>query len=149
MKKALLLVVAIFTMSTMTIAQTNLGVRLGAGYGYGLELSGQFGMGSNRLEADLGFSSYHNDWTYINLCGIWQWTWEISGPWGWYAGVGANLGVYSGEYDGFGLGVAAQIGLEFNPNIPLQFTLDVRPNWGFVGYSGFGWGAALGIRYKF
>ena len=70
-------------------------------------------------------------------------------------GIGANLGLYSGVNDpnykdGLGLGFVAQIGLEFNPSaIPFQFTLDARPQWDVIGHSGFGYGLALGIRYRF
>ncbi len=150
MKKTLIILVAVL-MGSFAMAQTNLGVRLGGGDGFGGELSGQFGLGGNRLEADLGWTG-GDHWSYINLSGIYQWTGNITGPLGWYAGIGANLGLYGGDNEaykaGLGLGVALQAGLELNLNIPFQFTLDVRPSWGFIGHSGFGWGAALGIRYK-
>ena len=151
MKKIFLAIVAVFCMSTMVNAQNWIGVRGAFGSGYGAELSGQGRMGGNRLETDLGWASGTN-WSYINLTGIYQWTGAIAGPFGWFAGVGANLGLYSGsnaDYNGFGLGLAAQVGLELNLSIPLQFTLDFRPQWDFIGHSGFGYGGALGIRYRF
>lgn len=149
MKKFIVAIVAVFAMSTVANAQiSTLGVRGAFGSGAGAELSAQWGMGGNRLETDLGWAGNQN-WGYINLSGIWQWTGSIAGDFGWFAGVGANLGIYSGAYSGFGLGLAGQAGLEYNFPIPLQVTLDVRPSWSFIGYSGFGWGVALGLRYRF
>lgn len=153
MKKFIIAIVAVFAMSTAASAQIqDLGVRGAFGSGAGAELSAMWGLGGNRLETDLGWAGGH-DWSYINLTGVYQWTWALGGDFGWFAGIGANLGLYSGtnaEYSGFGLGFAAQIGLEFNPSaIPFQFTLDFRPSWGLIGHSGFGYGGALGIRYRF
>ena len=152
MKKLFIALVAVFAMSTMASAQIkDLGVRGAFGSGAGAELSAQWGMGGNRLETDLGWAG-GDHWGYINLSGIYQWTGTISGDFGWFAGIGANLGLYNGtdkDYDGFGLGLAAQAGFEYNFSFPLQLTLDVRPNWGFIGHSGFGWGLALGVRYRF
>lgn len=156
MKKIIIAIVAVFAMSTAASAQIqDLGIRGGFGGGFGGELSAMWGMGGNRLETDLGWAG-GNHWSYINLNGVYQWTWELGGEFGWFAGVGASVGIYStdGNVDhyesGLGLGVLAQIGLEFNPSaIPFQFTLDVRPQWDFIGHSGFGYGAALGIRYRF
>jgi hypothetical protein len=155
MKKILLTVVAIFAMSTMANAQIkDLGVRGAFGAGAGAELSAMWDcglLGANRLETDLGWAG-NKDWGYINLTGIVQWTGDLGSNFGWFAGVGANLGLYNGndaDYDGFGLGLAAQVGLEYNFSIPIQLTLDFRPGWSFIGHSGFGYGVALGIRYRF
>lgn len=153
MKKLFIAIVAVFAMSTVASAQIqDLGVRGAFGSGYGAELSAMWGLGGNRLETDLGWAS-GSSWNYINLTGIYQWTWELGGDFGWFAGVGANVGLYTGDgvSDNLGLGVAAQIGLEFNPSaIPFQFTLDFRPQWDILGaHSGFGYGGALGIRYRF
>ena len=157
MKKIIIAIVAVFAMSTAASAQIqDLGVRGAFGGGAGAELSAMWGLGGNRLETDLGWAG-DKHWSYINLTGIYQWTWNLGGDFGWFAGVGANVGLYShdnnyvgNDRDGLGLGVAAQIGLEFNPSaIPFQFTLDFRPSWGLIGYSGFGYGGALGIRYRF
>ncbi|MBR1850816.1 MAG: hypothetical protein IJ789_05530 [Bacteroidales bacterium] len=145
MKKVILALAAIITLGTAANAQiSTLGVRFGGGWGWGGELSAQWGMGGNRLETDLGIAG-----NYLNLTGIYQWTGNITGPFGWYAGVGASLGFITGNDGGLGLGVAAQVGLEFNPSFPLQFTLDFRPEFGLVGHSGFNPGWALGIRYRF
>lgn len=151
MKKVLFALVALFAFTTAVNAQNFIGVRGAFGSNHGGELSGQFGMGANRLELDLGWAG-HDDWAYYNLSGIYQWTGTITGDFGWYAGVGANVGFWNHPNDGgeFGLGVLLQGGLEYNFPIPLQITLDVRPQWDFIGAaSGFGYGLALGLRYRF
>ena len=152
MKKIIIAIVAVFAMSTAANAQIqDLGVRGAFGSSAGAELSAMWGLGGNRLETDLGWAGGH-EWNYINLTGVYQWTWELGSGFGWFAGVGANVGLYTGtNNDGIGLGIAGQIGLEFNPSaIPFQFTLDFRPQWDILGYhSGFGYAGALGIRYRF
>ena len=116
---------------------------------YGAEISYQLLAGNNRVELDLGFSGNE----YINLAGIYQWTGPIAGGFGWYVGPGVNLGYCI--HHGFGIAVILQGGVEYNfSTIPLQLSLDVRPSWDFIRregciYSGFGWGVALGIRYRF
>lgn len=154
MKKVLVTLVAIFALSTAMMAQNNaIGVRGAFGTGYGAELSWLHGLSNaNRMEFDLGWSG-HDDWNYVNVTGIYQWNWNIVEGLGWFAGVGANVGVYtdtpSDDDDNFGIGLDAQIGLEYQFNIPIQLSLDWRPMWEFVGNSGFGYGAAFGIRYVF
>ena len=156
MKKIVLVLVAVFSMGMANAQIQDLGVRGAFGSGAGAELSTMWGLGGNRLELDLGWTTApNNNWSYINLTGVYQWTWALGSDFGWYAGIGANVGLYSGSNDehykdGLGLGFVAQIGLEFNPSaIPFQFTLDARPQWDVIGHSGFGYGLALGIRYRF
>lgn len=154
MKKIVLVLVAVFSMGMANAQIQDLGVRGAFGSGAGVELSTMWGLGGNRLEADLGWVSGPH-WGYANLTGVYQWTWALGSDFGWYAGLGANVGLYNGSNDehykdGLGLGFVAQIGLEFNPSaIPFQFTLDARPQWNVIGHSGFGYGLAFGIRYRF
>lgn len=154
MKKIVLVLVAVFSMGMANAQIQDLGVRGAFGSGAGAELSTMWGLGGNRLELDLGWVSGPH-WGYANLTGVYQWTWALGSDFGWYAGLGANVGLYNGSNDehykdGLGLGFVAQIGLEFNPSaIPFQFTLDARPQWDVIGHSGFGYGLALGIRYRF
>ncbi len=66
-------------------------------------------------------------------------------------GVGVGLYTYDDADGYFNIGLGGQIGIEYNLNthdIPLMVSLDARPMWDFLGSNaGFGWGAALGIRY--
>lgn len=155
MKKVLLLIAAFVTIGSFANAQNALGVRLGGGQGYNAELSYQMGMGGNRLELDLGLRS-DKHFTAFNLYGIYQWTGNIAGNFGWFAGVGASLGYWNWEtgHDGdgdIGLAVAGQAGLEYNfQAVPFQLTLDIRPKFYVLPSTDFHWGdIALGIRYRF
>lgn len=166
MKKIIIALFAVFAFSGMIMAQSDyqnhLGIRFGAGNGTSAEVSFQKALSVNRLELDLGLHSVSDIYNYINLSGFYEWTMPISGGLGWYAGVGANLGAffynedmkeYLGYKNGFGLGLAGIVGVEYNFSFPLQISLDVRPVWHLVGnndFLGFGWGGvALGVRYSF
>ncbi len=151
MKKVLVLLVALVSFGFAANAQNALGVRLGGGQGYGAELSYQMGMGSNRLELDLGLNS-HDDWLDFNLTGIYQWTGNIAGNFGWFAGVGASLGYWGRDgHSDIALAVAGQAGLEYDfQAIPIQLTLDIRPKFYIIPDTDFHWGdIAFGIRYMF
>ncbi len=142
-----------------------LGLRLGDNDGFGGELSYQrYLSSSNRLEFDLGWRDAEN-YDALKLVGLYQWVWNIEGGFNWYAGLGAGLGTWSfGDdddippyYDGdddsgtFFL-LAGDIGIEYNFDIPLQLSLDFRPELYFADdfrEDDFGPDIALGIRFKF
>ena len=157
MKKLFIAIVAVFAMSTVASAQIQtLGVRIGGGQGYGAELSAQWGFMGQRLETDLGWGSYDHH-SNISLAGVYQWTGEIGNGFGWYAGVGARLSMWSYEsgYENgdtkFALALVGQAGIEYNFDaIPFQLSLDIRPNFWLIPDANFHWGdIALGIRYRF
>lgn len=153
MKKVFLALVAVVAMAMTANAQNNLGVRLGGGQGYNAELSYQHGLGSNRLEIDLGWGN--RDWgSDISLTGIYQWMGTISGNFGWYAGVGAHVGMWTYDNGGdtdIALAIAGQAGLEYKFNaVPIQLSLDIRPRFYLIPDTEFHWGdIALGIRWCF
>ena len=156
MKKLFLVIAAVFAMAATANAQNNaLGVRVGGGQGYGAELSWQHGLGGNRLELDLGWASGDHH-SAISLTGIYQWTGEIGSGFGWYAGFGAHLGMWTWE-SGYGsdsdcaLALAGQAGVEYVfKAVPIQLSLDIRPRFYFIPDTDFHWGdIALGIRYCF
>ena len=151
MKKFFLAFVAVVAMAFAANAQNALGVRFGGGQGYGAELSFQKGLGSNRLELDLGLNSGDN-YTHFNLTGIYQWTGTIEGNFGWYAGVGAQLGYWSWNNNSdIALALAGQAGIEYAFSaIPIQLSLDIRPKFYVIPETNFHWGDfAFGIRYTF
>lgn len=156
MKKLFLTLVVILGFGIASQAQVSsaIGIRGAFGNRYGAELSYQQALGSmNRLELDLGWYNSH-DWNndYVNLTGIYQWVFNITGGLNWYAGLGANVGMWlNSKENNIGLGLDAQLGIEYNiPSIPIQISLDARPQWDFLGAaSGFGYAGALGIRYRF
>lgn len=148
MKKAFLILVAVIGFAFAANAQ-NLGVRLGTDG----EISYQQNLGANnRLEFDLGIGGFQHwaNYHYLSLSGIYQWHWYIVDKFGWYVGPGAQFSFVNtpdkGNY--FNVSVGGQIGIDYEFPIPLQISLDARPMWNFLGaYSGFGWGACLGLRF--
>ena len=137
MKKLVLIMVAVMGLAFAANAQNWIGVRGAFGSSTGAELSFQHGFNAhNRLELDLGWNTHKVQEAHF----------------GWFAGLGANAGYWNGYADdNIGLGFLAQIGLEYNfQAVPFQLTLDARPQWDVLGAaSGFGYGVALGIRYRF
>lgn len=151
MKKVLLVLVAIMGFAFAANAQNNnLGIRFGGGQGYNAELSWQHGLGNNRLETDLGWAFY-NQASSLSLTCIYQIVLGISNHFAWYIGPGAYIGM--SKVDGnsnFGLAVAGQVGIEYDFNIPLQLSLDIRPRFHVIPSTDFHWGdIALGVRYRF
>lgn len=148
MKKALLILIAIVGFAFAANAQ-NIGLRLGTDG----EISYQHELGgNNRIEADLGVGGFLNweDHHYLSLTGIYQWHWYLVDTFGWFVGPGAQFSLVQSPSHStyFNLSVGGQIGLDYEFKIPLQLSLDVRPMWNFFGtWSGFGWGACLGVRY--
>lgn len=155
---ALALVVSFVSAANAQVSEKAIGLRLSNGFGNSAEISYQHPLGSaNRLEGDLGIGS-----NGLYLTGIYQWVWDLStlaDGFNWYAGVGANLGIwnsnnnyYNNHYSGVSLGVAGQVGIEYNFAIPLQLSLDYRPIINLAPsllQSGFYDGVALSVRYRF
>ena len=152
MKKLFLTVALLIAITSFTQAQT-MDKAIGIRATNGAELSFQNPLSSStRLEVDLGL--YHSGSFF--LTGIHQWVFDLSSlsnGFNWYVGLGPQLGIWDNGNNNsdFGLGVAAQIGLEYNFNIPLQLSLDYRPGWMIIpnGAGGMWDGVALGIRYRF
>ena len=160
---AVMLLGLAFSAQAQDISKNALGLRLGDNDGFGGEISYQRGLSKkNRLELDLGWrNSDHID--AFKLAGLYQWVWNIDGGFNWYAGVGGGIGSWS--YDGPGdpdpdggtfLFAAGDIGIEYNFDVPIQLSLDLRPELyfgdnrdDFDGYDNFGPDIALGIRYRF
>jgi len=160
MKNLFVLLILIAGISLFSQAQVNphaIGLRLGGdGDVNGAEITYQHGLGdANRLEFDLGFGG-NDHHSRMYLAAIYHWDWNITAGLNWYVGPGAAVGFYTWDdhSDYLNIGVGGQIGLEydFNKNgAPILLSIDGRPMWDFIGddHSGFGWGAALGIRYTF
>ncbi len=166
MKKILFTAMALiglaFGAQAQEIRKNALGLRLGDNDGFGGEISYQRALGdNNRLELDLGWrDSKHYD--AIKVVGLYQWVWNIEGGFNWYAGVGGGLGTYNFDDDDFPgdadddggtfLLVAGDIGIEYVFDIPLQLSLDFRPELYFGDdFREDNWGPdiALGIRFTF
>lgn len=150
MKKIFTIIAVCMILAATTSAQDQaIGIRFGGGSSYGGEISYQKVLSdANRAEFDLGFIG-NKDYSGISLTGIYQWTWaleDLDEGFGWYAGIGGGLRMF----DGIGVGLNGQIGIEFTlPSIPLKFSLDARPGWYIGNIRGGDLGAALGVRYLF
>jgi hypothetical protein len=148
----------VFTTSAQDIARNALGVRLGDNDGFGGELSYQHELGEmTRLELDLGFRDRANKDNAFKLTGIYQWVWNIDGGFNWYAGLGAGVGSWNdnsnlGRNDGLFLNADANIGIEYDFDIPLLISIDFRPEFGITGDYGkddTSLDLALSLRYQF
>jgi hypothetical protein len=137
-------------------AQVNgkaLGLRPGNGFGNSAEISYQHPLGTaNRLEADLGASN-----NGLHATGIYQWVWDLStvaDGLNWYAGFGGNVSIWhnnSNYSSDLSLGVAGQLGIEYNFDIPLQLSLDYRPIANIIplfGDNSYN-SVSLALRYRF
>lgn len=162
MKKIILVASLIIGLSFSAQAQNSsknaLGLRLGDNDGFGGELSYQRKLsGNNRLEFDLGWRNSNNV-DAIKLVGLYQWVWNIDGGFNWYAGVGGGVGTWSydnnnnSDNGAYAL-VAGDLGIEYNFDVPIQLSLDFRPEIYFNSddfrEDNFGPDIALGIRYRF
>lgn len=148
MKKFLIAVIALVAFATVSSAQPR---ALGVRGGYGAELSYQHIIGSNFVEADLGWAPKE-----INIVAIYDFVFASAGDFNFYAGPGVRVGSFetSNNVIGLNIGVAAQIGAEFEiPAAPINLSLDWRPVVNFFGEDrqrGFnGRYVALGVRYRF
>ena len=155
---ASLLIGLSFSSQAQNTSKNALGLRLGNNDGFGGEISYQRKLATNnRLEFDLGWRN-SNDVDAIKLVGLYQWVWNIDGGFNWYAGFGGGVGTWSFDNNdnndkGTFVLVAGDIGIEYNFDIPLQLSLDFRPelylNSDDFREDSFGPDIALGIRYRF
>ncbi len=163
MKKTLLfafLLLGTVFAQAQDISKNALGLRLGDNDGFGGEISYQRGLSkNNRLELDLGWRNSNNV-DAIKIAALYQWVWNIDGGFNWYAGVGGGLSSwsfdapkgYEGDDSGLGIFAAGDIGIEYNFDVPIQLSLDFRPEFYFNSddfrEDNFGPDIALGIRYR-
>ncbi len=156
---AIVFICAAINLQSQNLSKNAIGLRLGSNDGFGAEISYQRAIKQDkRLEFDLGWRT-SNDVAAIKLASLHQWVWEIDNGFNWYAGLGGGFGSWSFDKKGFGkdsgtiLFVAGDVGIEYNFDIPLQVSLDMRPELYFNSSNyrndNFGPDIALGVRYKF
>ena len=148
----ILFVLATMGVSAQRISKNALGVRLGDNDGFGGEISYQrYLHENNRLEFDLGWRDSNNVDAF-KLVGLYQWVMPIDGGFNWYVGAGGGVGSFdAGDNSGAFALVAGDLGIEYNFDIPLMISLDMRPELGFNdSYSDdLDLDIALGLRYQF
>lgn len=150
--KNILAIALLLGITVFAEAQTNdrtVGIR----GGWGTELSYQQPLKeTTRLELDLGLYGWSRG-DFV-LSGTHQWLFAPNGGFNLFVGVGPQIGNYwwdKEEKYTLGLGIAGQLGMEYNFDFPLQLSLDWRPSWTILpsgrnlGYQG----VAFGIRYRF
>lgn len=140
MKKIIIIAAAILGFAIAATAQPR---AIGARLGYGVDFSYQHSVGNNFIEADLGVESFK----HLNVAATYNFMIAQFGQgFGFYAGPGVGLGFA----DKFRVGIAGQVGLEYEfAAAPVQLSLDVRPYFDFMGVGLVGWYPHLGIRYRF
>lgn len=169
MKK--LTLVVLFTIAfasfsySQNIADNTLGLRLGDSDGFGAEISYQKSIGRyNRAEFNLGWRD-SREFDAFKLAGVYQWVRNLDGNFNWYYGVGGGVGSadfepvpngnggFRDDNDGAFVFAAGNLGIEYDFDIPLLLSIDIRPEIGLVGFDGFDndflFDFALGIRYQF
>lgn len=157
----MLVIGAVAMSEAQEVSKNAIGIRTGDGDGFGTEISYQRALSdNNRLEIDLGYESGDN-FDGFKATGLYQWMWNIEGGFNWYAGAGGGLGTVSLDDDFPGrnnfsddsetfIFAAGQVGIEYNFDIPLLLSLDVRPEFYFGDFrDGNDLDIALGIRYQF
>ncbi len=163
----LVLLFNLFVFTSITaqdISDNTIGLRLGDSDGFGAEISYQrLIMRTSRLEVNFGWRD-SREFDAFKVSGLYQWVRPISGNFNWYFGAGAGLGSASFEPipseggpitpdGGFFAFVAGDLGVEYNFDIPLLISFDIRPELGVVGYDDFSdtfdFDIALGLRYQF
>ena len=150
-----------FGVYAQDLSDHSIGLRLSDSDGFGAEISYQKSIGRyNRAEFNLGWRD-SRDFDAFKLSGVYQWVHQIEGGFNWYYGAGGGVGSVDFEpvpdevedNDGVFVFVAGNLGVEYDFDIPLLLSLDVRPEIGILGYDGFDNGflfdIALGIRYQF
>jgi len=152
MKKIGFLITIITLLTTFSFAQnykTAVGIK--GGYpGYGALNVKHYLNTTNAIEASVGGGS-NSLW----LQGLYELNFSLEEGLNWYAGGGANIGLYSYKnqltnerFSNMTLGINGIVGLEYTfEDFPLNIALDTGPNIRFINSFGFGWGAGLAIRY--
>lgn len=149
MKRIILTISIILSAAAIAAGQPrSAGIRLGA---TGLDATYQHTMNTNQfIEGNIGldFGYNANGKAGFKATAIYNFiwarpAWTDQGSWALYAGPGISIGgvndmaVYKfgkerlGYLDGgFMIAIAAQLGLEYNFDFPLQLSLDIRPYFG-------------------
>lgn len=146
MKKVIVALVCVLLFAVAALAQPR---AIGGRAGGDMEFSYQHYMGTNFLEADLGFSAFGAS-AGFRATAIYDFPFQLAEKFIFYVGPGAQLGSYANENGAaFCMGIGGQAGFEYQFDIPLNLSFDWRPMWNFVGnfiaYSS----VSVGVRYRF
>lgn len=153
MKKIILIVAIIVSSIALNAQSYKTGIGLRGGLSNGLTVK-HFLSESNAIEGILS-----TRWKGFNITGLYEFEYSLPEEGlDWYWGVGGHVGFWDGRYGNpwfkdtrtyTVIGVDGIIGIEYTfASIPLNLSLDYKPAFNLVGYSGF-WGDefALSVRY--
>lgn len=156
MKKSILvLVVALFIVFESKAQDYNTGIGLRGGFASGLTVK-HFLSQTKAIEG-----IFDSRWHGVNITGLYEIHAQAfnTDRLNWYYGVGGHIGFWNGKYyrdvrndaDYTVVGIDGILGIEYNfKEIPVNLSLDWKPAFDLVGYSGFwGDGGAISIRYIF
>tara|TARA_R110002096_G_scaffold431563_1_gene646983 strand:+ start:18080 stop:18559 length:480 start_codon:yes stop_codon:yes gene_type:complete len=152
---SILFIVFILPVNAQINTEDALGLRVGDNDGLAFELSYQrylTEVKNQRLEFGLGLKDSHG-LEYIKLVGLYELVSKLAGDYRWYVGAGGGIGAFKTDLvsDNLGL-VAGVIGIEHStPTVPILFSLDFRPEYGFNDdYSdGIDFNIGLSMRIQF
>ena len=173
-----LAIVAALLLSSLSMAQQAVGLRVGGGSKFTAEFSYQFAFhrteesltdtwwqrlthkttlspisDADRMELDLGFgstvTSSSESLNYANLSVTYQWHNGVTRRAGWYLGPGAYLSLYQFEdRSDMGFGIGGQVGVDYTFRFPLQVSADFRPMFRLAG-GNFGMGWGIAIGCRY
>lgn len=158
MKKIVLAFLILFCLVSVSNAQDyKTGIGLRGGFEYGLTIK-HFTREKSAMEFILA-----SRWRGFEITGLYEvhnQAFDVERL-KWFVGFGAHVGFFNGNYtyrywgtQGSNytvVGIDGILGLEYSfTEVPINLSLDWKPAFNFVGYSGF-WadGGALSIRYIF
>lgn len=156
MKKGIISFICVLLMSSTSFSQdykTAIGLK-GGFPGFGAINVKHYLSGRTAIDASLGGGSHH-----LWLQGLFEINNPIQNGLGWYYGVGADLGFWSGNYyyynkrhdkyyNGAWGGVDGVIGLEYTfQEIPLNLALEAVPTVRVFPYVGFAMNGAFAVRF--
>lgn len=153
MKKTLSILIALILCTFVASAQPR---AIGARLGGSAEFSYQLGtIADDFMEFDLGLSFLNNN-NGFHVSGIYDFVFANVDRLNFYAGPGAQLGVWNNVGDdnkihsSFNVAVCGQLGAELAfRHVPINLSLDWRPCWDFIG-TGFHFSSlCFGVRYRF
>lgn len=152
MKRIIAIVALALGLTVAASAQTRaIGLRGGLGAQLSIETNSSF-LGGDFMEFEAGLNGFKGlDLQVAALTNNIFWN---NGGFNAYWGYGALAGISLGDYTGFNVAAAAQVGIEYNFNvIPFNVSLDVRPALGIAAGDGIhmysNWYPALGFRFLF
>jgi hypothetical protein len=166
MKKTLIILCVLFA-GLFTAQETqaqDYQTAVGARVGWGIAATGKhFISENNAIEAIANFRSFNLGvvkWSWISITGLYEIHNDLSSVTDglkWYYGGGANVTLYSGDFDLGGLGsgttfgVVGAVGLDYKfAGAPINLSVDWLPTFAFGAGSGFSASAGgLAVRYAF